>query len=58
MAPECLDKTMALTSPAIDVWSIGVMFYTMIYGSLPFWADNEKDLTRKIQNDNIKWPKT
>ncbi len=32
MAPECLDKVAADTTPAIDVWSIGIMFYAMIYG--------------------------
>jgi len=32
MAPETLEKTAASTTPAIDVWAIGVMFYTMIYG--------------------------
>ena len=32
MAPEGLDRVAAETSPAIDVWAIGVMFYTMLYG--------------------------
>ena len=38
MAPECLDRVGATTSPAIDVWAIGVMYYTMIFGELPFYA--------------------
>ena len=46
MAPECLDKTAADTTPAIDVWAIGIMFYAMIYGTLPFIHDNEKELVR------------
>jgi serine/threonine protein kinase len=36
MAPECLDKVAANTTPAIDVWAIGVMFYAMLFGELPF----------------------
>ena len=36
MAPECLEKVAAETTPAIDVWAIGVMFYAMVYGELPF----------------------
>jgi len=32
MAPECLDKVAADTTPAIDVWAIGIMFFAMIYG--------------------------
>ena len=46
MAPECLDKTAADTTPAIDVWAIGIMFYAMVYGTLPFLHDNEKELVR------------
>ena len=42
MAPECLDRLAADTSPAIDVWSIGVMFYAMVYGTLPFASNDEK----------------
>jgi len=42
MAPECLDRAGATTSPAIDVWAIGVMMYTMIYGELPFYSGEEK----------------
>jgi serine/threonine protein kinase len=46
MAPECLDRVAAETSPAIDVWAIGIMFYTMLYGQLPFSHSNEKELIR------------
>lgn len=38
MAPETLEKVAAATSPAIDVWALGVMYYTMIYGTLPFYS--------------------
>lgn len=51
MAPETLEKVAADTSPAIDVWAIGVMMYAMVYGSLPFSGVikgefNEKELIR------------
>ena len=46
MAHECLVKVAAETSPAIDVWAIGIMFYTMLYGQLPFTSSNEKELIR------------
>ena len=32
MAPECLEKAMADTTSAIDVWAIGIMFYAMMFG--------------------------
>ena len=57
MAPECLDRAGAQTSPAIDVWAIGVMFYTMIYGELPFYANDEKTLVKKIINDRVVFKK-
>ena len=46
MAPETLEKVAADTTPAIDVWAIGIMFYAMVYGTLPFIADNERDLVK------------
>ena len=58
MAPECLDKVAAQTAPSIDVWSIGIMFYAMIYGTLPFYHENEADLVKMIRNDPVKFPKT
>jgi serine/threonine protein kinase len=48
MAPECLDKIAAETSPSIDVWAIGIMFFAMLYGELPFDKPNEKDLINSI----------
>ena len=58
MAPECLDKVAADTTPAIDVWAIGVMFYAMIYGQLPFHSVNERELVKMIRTEQVKFPKT
>ena len=56
MAPECLEKVAAETNPALDVWAIGVMFYTMLYGALPFSNSNEKELIKSIKSGEIKFP--
>ena len=56
MAPECLEKAAAETTPAIDVWAIGVMFFAMLYGELPFNRSDEKELVKSIRNDPVKFP--
>lgn len=56
MAPECLEKTAADTTPAIDVWAIGVMWYAMIFGTLPFNSTNEKELIKQIKTEPLKFP--
>lgn len=59
MSPEVLESPGgAKTSPAIDVWAIGVMMYTMIYGELPFFSGEEKTLIKKIVNDPVKFKNT
>lgn len=58
MAPECLDRVGATTSPAIDVWAIGVMMYTMIYGELPYYSSEEKTLIKRIISDPPKFKNT
>ena len=40
MPPEVFEGN-AVTSPAMDIWAIGLMFYAMLYGTLPFWGQNE-----------------
>lgn len=58
MAPECLEKIAAKTTPAIDVWAIGIMLYAMLFGELPFNDEDEKELIRKIRTEPIKFPNT
>lgn len=48
MAPEVLSGTDQETTFALDVWAIGIMFYTMLYGKLPFYHENESKLKEAI----------
>ena len=54
MCPEVL-KGDSETSPMIDVWAIGCMFYAMLYGHLPFWGDTEEEFVNKIINAPLKF---
>lgn len=50
MAPEVL-KNEKYSGFAIDVWSMGIILYAMIYGELPFDSDDELVTKTKIVND-------
>jgi hypothetical protein len=40
MPPECFEGNVS-SSPALDIWAIGLMFYAMLYGTLPFYGATE-----------------
>ncbi|WPK27030.1 hypothetical protein PUMCH_004401 [Australozyma saopauloensis] len=50
MAPEVL-KNEKYSGFAIDVWSMGIILYAMMYGELPFDSDDEITTKFKIVND-------
>jgi serine/threonine protein kinase len=62
MAPEILYSTgekLVYNSKA-DLWSIGVVFYQILFGKPPFWGKNVAELKRNILENcgsNTKFPK-
>jgi len=44
IAPEIL-RDEGYDGFAADIWSIGVILYTLVTGSVPFMAGNMEDLT-------------
>lgn len=53
--PEAI-RSAAASSPALDIWAIGCMFYAMLYGELPFNDSNEKKLEHKICQVPVSFP--
>ena len=55
MPPECFEGNVS-TSPALDIWAIGLMFYAMIYGTLPFYGQTETETKKKIREGKLVFP--
>lgn len=58
MAPEMLAAVGAYTSKA-DIWSLGIVFYQMLFGKIPFDVVNFDDLKAKVltqSGSNLRFP--
>ena len=53
MDPDLARKT-NYNGYAADVWACGIILYIIMVGSLPFFAEYEADLFRKIQSAKYK----
>ena len=55
MAPEVLSRAKVDAGPAIDVWALGCMLYTMILGVMPFTGDTEDEIENAIMKKKLKF---
>lgn len=54
VAPEVI-KAETYT-PAVDIWSLGVLAYNMLSGKLPFDGNNIKEVLRKVRAGKYTFP--
>ena len=57
IAPEILEGK-AGHSYEVDVWSLGVIMYTLIIGKPPFETNNVKETYKRIKNGNYSFPES
>lgn len=53
MTPEMILSTSSVASPAMDVWAIGIMAYTMMFFKMPFNGKTKDDTQRAITLEEI-----
>ncbi|KAI5618924.1 tribbles-like 2, partial [Silurus asotus] len=56
ISPESLQPESTFSGKASDVWTLGVMLYTLLVGSYPFIHSNLNGLYRKIQKCKFNLP--
>ncbi|VVT49923.1 uncharacterized protein SAPINGB_P002511 [Magnusiomyces paraingens] len=55
MAPEVLARK-RYSGEAVDVWALGVICYTLLYGEMPFEEDSDADTRLKVMTEEPAYP--
>ncbi|EDK31740.2 Serine/Threonine kinase domain protein (macronuclear) [Tetrahymena thermophila SB210] len=56
MAPEVLLKQVQSLQKSIDIWSLGVILYTLVVGNLPFNGETPSEIIKKITTGSYSFP--
>eukprot|EP01059_Diplonema_ambulator_P010512 TRINITY_DN2053_c0_g1_i1.p1 TRINITY_DN2053_c0_g1~~TRINITY_DN2053_c0_g1_i1.p1 ORF type:complete len:396 (+),score=149.18 TRINITY_DN2053_c0_g1_i1:592-1779(+) len=56
LAPEVVEGRAEVDAGAVDIWAMGITFYAMIFGRLPFHAETIQEVTARIINDRLPIP--
>ena len=54
MAPEILNEVGTSSTPQLDIWSIGVIIYTLLTKRKPFKGSTREEVIKKISNVQYK----
>lgn len=54
-APELL-RAIPYNGPEVDIWSLGIVIYVMLTGSVPFDARSMPELHEKIKRGHVNYP--
>jgi len=57
MSPQLLKKE-GFSPFKADVWALGVLFFKLIFGVLPFKAKSAEQILKKILNIGLRFPRT
>ena len=57
MPPEFFYQKVCESAPGLDVWAIGIIWFALVQGKLPFYSDNEDDLRKQICSSEPKFDK-
>ena len=55
MAPEIVNKQKYIAQYS-DIWSLGVLFFSMLFGRFPFKAKSQEELFKKINEIQFEFP--
>eukprot|EP01064_Diplonema_japonicum_P037709 TRINITY_DN8906_c0_g1_i2.p1 TRINITY_DN8906_c0_g1~~TRINITY_DN8906_c0_g1_i2.p1 ORF type:complete len:569 (+),score=118.27 TRINITY_DN8906_c0_g1_i2:180-1886(+) len=58
LSPEVVEGRSSVDAGAVDIWAVGVTFYAMLFGRLPFFATTIPEVTSRILKSPFHIPDT